>query len=65
MIEGCNPRHICIDLTHFTSQSKIFDTSGFLQIACQVLLIVMLNSKLNIVGVLEGDLNGKTDIPAA
>jgi hypothetical protein len=40
MIEGCNPRHICIDLTHFTSQSKIFDTTGFLQSACQVLLMV-------------------------
>jgi hypothetical protein len=40
MIEGGNPRHICIDLTHFTSQSKIFDTAGFLQSACQVLLMV-------------------------
>ena len=40
MIEGSNPRHICIDLTHFTSQSKIFDTAVALQFTCQVLLMV-------------------------
>ena len=40
MIEGGNPRHICIDLTHFTSQSKIFDTAVALQFPCQVLLMV-------------------------
>lgn len=40
MIEGRNPRHICIDLTHCTSQSKIFDTAVTLQFACQVLLMV-------------------------
>ena len=40
MIEGCYPRHICIDLTHFTSQSKIFDTAAFLQAPCQVLFVV-------------------------
>ena len=38
MIEGSYPRHICIDLTHNTSQSKIFDTALTLQFACQVLL---------------------------
>jgi hypothetical protein len=47
MIEGSNPRHICIDLTHFTSQSKIFDTTVVLQSACQVLLMV---SKIRILG---------------
>jgi len=45
MIEGGNPRHICIDLTHFTSQSKIFDTADFLQSACQVLLMVKFDTK--------------------
>ena len=40
MIEGRDPRHICIDLTHFTSQSKIFDTAVALQFTCQVLLMV-------------------------
>ena len=45
MIEGGYPRHVCIDLTHITSQSKIFDTSRFLQVACQVLPTVTLDPK--------------------
>ncbi|MEK9710513.1 MAG: hypothetical protein VW456_09755, partial [Alphaproteobacteria bacterium] len=51
MIEGGNPRHICIDLTHFTSQSKIFDTAVFLQSACQVLLMVSKFRNIETIGI--------------
>jgi hypothetical protein len=65
VIEGRNPRHVCIDLAHYTSQSKIFDTSGFLQFLCQVLLMVMLDVKSLVKTAVEDDPHGMTAIPTA
>ena len=40
------PGHICVNLAHITSQSKNFDTKGFMQLPCQFFLSTELNLKL-------------------
>jgi hypothetical protein len=60
MIEGGHPRHICIDLTHNTSQSKNFDTAQSLQFACQVLLMVILDLKLELKDAIETEASSLT-----